>query len=172
MRKRTLWIIGLLLAAVAAQAADNKPVADSKALDAKAAFDRLSTLAGEWEAGGEHKSQVTYELIAGGSALVERESMEGHAPMMTVYHLDGDSLMLTHYCMAGNQPRMRARSFDAATGEIRFEFLDATNLSKSPGHMHNATMHVADKDHLNAAWDFYEGGQKKSTEVIAYKRVR
>ena len=50
--------------------------------------------------------------------------------VLTVFHLDGDRLILTHYCMAGNQPRMQATSYDAKKGEIRFQFLDATNLAR------------------------------------------
>src|SRR5437764_1790145 len=108
-------------------------------VDAQAAFARLKMLAGEWEADTPMgKSHITYEVIAAGSAVVERDSIGNMAPMLTVYNLDGNRLLLTHYCMAGNQPRMQARSFDAATGDLRFEFFDATNLVKpGAGNMHN-----------------------------------
>jgi hypothetical protein len=46
-----------------------------------------------------------------------------------LYHLDGDRLLLTHDCMAGNPPRMQLDSFDPASGELRFEFADATGLA-------------------------------------------
>jgi len=48
--------------------------------------------------------------------------------MISVYHLDGDRLILTHYCEVGNQPRMQATSFDPKSNEIDFNFLDATNM--------------------------------------------
>ena len=55
---------------------------------------------------------MAYELIAGGNTLLERETVDKMLPMITVYHLDGDRLLLTHYCMLNNQPRMQARDFN------------------------------------------------------------
>ena len=115
---------------------------------------------------------LSYELIAGGTSLVERESGEKMPAMMTVYYLDGDRLLLTHYCMAGNQPRMQARAFNPETGEVAFEFLDATNLTPGAGHMHNATFHLADNDHFSSQWEFYENGQRKMAETAQYTRVQ
>jgi hypothetical protein len=166
MRIRTFLIAGLMAAATV-QAGD-------KQVDSAAAFSRLKTLAGEWEANTSMgKERVTYELIAGGTALVERESGEHMPAMATVYHMDGDRLILTHYCMAGNQPRMEARGFDAKSGELRFQFLDATNLAGSgAGHMRNATFRLAGADRFSAAWEFYESGKPKRTEAFEYTRVR
>ena len=105
--KRTLFAIAsLLLAAAALPAAGQK----SDAPAGPAAFSRLKTLVGEWETDSQQTGKIhtSYEPIAGGTALVERESGDKMPVMMTVYHLDGDRLLLTHYCMAGNQPRMGA----------------------------------------------------------------
>jgi len=138
-----------------------------------AAFARLKTLVGEWEANTQMgKAHLSYELIAGGTALVEKETGEKMPAMLTVYHLDGDRLVLTHYCMAGNQPRMRARPFDAASGQLEFEFLDATNLTPGGGHMHSAKIRFVDNDHLKTEWAFYEDGAQKFTEGAEYTRVR
>ncbi len=169
MKLRTFLFAGLLLTAAAIQAVDKA----TASIDSKAAFARLKTLAGEWQADTSMgKAHVTYEVIAGGASLVERETAEKMPAMLTVYHLDGSRLLLTHYCMAGNQPRMQARSFDPKTGEVRFQFLDGTNLTEGAGHMHNATLRVIDNDHLTAAWEFFEGGQRKNTETFQYTRVR
>jgi hypothetical protein len=93
--------------------------------------------------------------------------------VLTVYHLDGDRLLLTHYCMLDNQPRMQAREFNRESGELRFEFLDATNLKEAEaGHMHNATMRFVDDDHFVSEWDFYENGRRKTTETFKYTRIR
>lgn len=148
------------------------PKAESAA--GPAAFARLKALVGEWDADTSMgKVHVSYELIAGGTSLVERESGEKMPAMLTVYYLDGDRLLLTHYCAAGNQPRMQARSFDPETGEIDFRFLDATNLTTpGAGHMHNATFHLPDRDHFSADWEFYENGQRKMAETAQYVRVK
>ena len=170
MKRRPILIANLLLAAVALHAA---PAKSERANDA-AAFARLKTLAGEWEADtAMGKAHVSYEVIAGGTALVEKETAEKMPAMLTVYHLDGDRLLLTHYCMAGNQPRMQAKAFNPESGELHFQFLDATNLTDpGAGHMHNATFRLVDNNHLTTEWEFYENGQKKFSETAQYTRVR
>jgi len=138
-----------------------------------AAFARLKMLVGEWEADTKMgKAHLSYELIAGGTTLVEKESAEKMPAMLTVYHLDGDRLMLTHYCMAGNQPRMQARAFDAESGVLEFQFLDATNLPAGAGHMHNAKFRFVDSNHLATEWAFYENGAQKFAQTAEYTRVR
>ena len=138
-----------------------------------AAFSRLKTLVGEWEGDTRMgKAHLSYEVIAGGTALVEKETGEKMPAMLTVYYLDGDKLMLTHYCMAGNQPRMQARSFNPETGELQFDFVDATNLRAGGGHMHSAKLHLVDNNHLGAEWSFYENGAPKFAEAFEYTRVK
>ena len=176
MKTHLFLIANLLLASAAAHAADGQPISSrpDTAMDSAGAFARLKTLAGEWRADtGVSKAKVTYESIAGGTSVVEREELGKMPVMITVYHMDGDRLMLEHYCAAGNQPRMEARSFSPETGELRFRFLDATNLrGKDAAHMHNATFHLVDNDHFTAAWELYEGGRSKSVENFEYTRVK
>ena len=92
--------------------------------------------------------------------------------METIYHPDGSRLLLTHYCMLGNHPRMQARKFDPASGELAFEFLDVTNLA-SPGadHMYNVKIRIV-ADHLTSEWQMFEGGRLKSTDSFQFTRVR
>jgi len=146
--------------------------------DAPAALAKLQSLAGTWEgtASDGSKSRVQYEVIAGNSAVVERfvnDKMGAENAMVTVYYLDGGRLLLQHYCMAKNQPRMKAESFDAAGNELRFEFLDATGLpNPQAGHMHNATFHFIDANHISQEWEFFENGKQKFAESLQYTRVR
>ncbi|HTS48970.1 MAG TPA: hypothetical protein VMH05_13560 [Bryobacteraceae bacterium] len=169
--QRPLFLIAGLAALVTLQGADPKSVASS---DAAAAFARLKTLVGEWEANmPDGKARLTYELTGGGSALVEREIADNMPGMLTVYHLDGSRVILTHYCMAGNQPRMQAGGINPDTGEIQFQFLDITNLaSPGTGHMHNAKLRIIDNNHVDSEWQFYENGAPKMTESAHYTRVR
>lgn len=166
--KHILLIASFLVASTGAVA--DTPKSD-KTSDAAAAFARLKALVGEWES--DSKAHMSYELVAGGTALVERETMPDMPPMVTVYYVDGNRLLLTHYCMAGNQPRMQARRIDAAAGEIDFDFLDATNLaSPNAGHMHTAKMRLTDNNHFSSEWTYFENGQKKFGEFAKYTRVR
>ena len=161
---------GLLLAGMAVQAAGPKV----ESMNAAEAFSRLKTLAGDWEATTQMgKAHLNIQVIAGGTSVVERETGDKMPEMMTVYYVDGDRLLLTHYCMAGNQPRMQASNFNAETGEVEFHFLDATNLTTpAAGHMHNAKIRVVDHDHLVTEWEFYENGKTKVSENAQYARVR
>src|SRR5215831_8707560 len=107
MKAVSLLIAGLLLVSALFAAS---PAANSTS-DATAAFARLKTLAGEWEATVEgKKAHLTYEVIAGGNSIVEHESMANMPEMLTVYYLDGNRLLLTHYCAAGNEPRLESKS--------------------------------------------------------------
>jgi hypothetical protein len=157
--KSTLFLIGAVLSSFSSYAAAPESV---PANDAQSAFARLKTLVGEWEGntqGG--KARLSYELVSGGTALA------------TVYYLDRNRLLLTHYCMIGNQPRFEEQSFNPETGEIAFGFLDATNLVNSnAGHMHNAKIRIVDATHLVSEWQFYENGQPKFTETMQFTRIR
>ena len=162
-------LIASVLTAATAFAADSA----NGSSNAAEAYSRLKSLVGEWQAEVQgSKATVTYELIAGGTALVEREKSPDMPEMMTVYHMDGNKLTLTHYCMAGNQPRMVAQPFDPASKKLEFKFLDGANVTPTSGHMHNVTFQFLDEKHLNAEWQFYENGQVKMTENMKYTRVR
>jgi hypothetical protein len=171
MKTRLLLMTTLIAAPVVLQAADAK---STQSTDAAAAFARLKMLVGEWEADtSSGKVHLSYELTSGDTALLERESSEKMPGMVTVYYVDGGRLLLTHYCMVGNQPRMQAKAFNPETGEVDFQFLDATNLaSPNAGHMHNAKMRIVDNSHLIAEWQFYDNGKPKLTESAQYTRVR
>jgi hypothetical protein len=128
--------------------------------DAQKAFAKLKSLEGTWE-GKTAEGQpikVIYRVIAGGSSVM---SEAGDDSMVTVYHLDGDRLLMTHYCGAGNQPRMVATlSQDGKT--MDFKFLDATNLATSQaGHMHHALFTFPDANHHTEEWTFAQNGKEE-----------
>lgn len=157
------------LLCLAVQAADVKAN-----VDATAAWSKLKSLVGEWEGKGDMgKVYLSYELIAGGTALVERERTDKTPEMLTIYHLDGKRLVLTHYFMAGNQPRMEAKSFNPGTGDLAFDFVDATNMpSPGSGHMRSVSMKLMDDRHLSSEWRFYENGEMKMNVTAQYARIR
>jgi hypothetical protein len=142
------------------------------------AFQRLKTLVGRWEgttpAG---KIALEYELVSGGTALIERESMpqfQGEHQMITVYHLDNGKLVLTHYCHEGNQPHMQARPFNASSSEIRFEFTGAGNLvgSSAENVMHEVVLKLNTPDELATEWTLYSNGQRQAPMALIYHRVK
>jgi hypothetical protein len=131
-------------------------------------FEHLKDLAGTWTATGADGSvsHLTYEVIAGGTAVTERcEMVHDGQPctMLTVYHLDGARLLLTHYCMAGNQPRMEARRVSDV--EIAFEMVDATGLdTPDEGHMARAVWRFDGPDRFSTEWTFRSGDKDVFTE--------
>lgn len=141
------------------------------------AFENFKNLVGQWQGTNQkgQKVEASYELVAAGSAVLERyiePNDKTRSPMITLYHLDGDRLMLTHYCMAGNQPRMRAESFGESGDEVRFELVDATNLATpDAGHMHRALFEFKAKDRLVTRWTWHEKGKDVFTETQELKRV-
>ena len=134
-------------------------------------FEQLKPLIGEWqgEAGGK-PVQVSYQLVSGGTALLERLTMAGETEMITLYTPDGDRLAVTHYCSSGNQPHMRTGPVASSATEFSFSFVSATNLaSPAAGHMSHLTVTLKDRDHLSEAWT-WSGDGKEHTEVFTFTR--
>lgn len=105
----------------------------AKLSPAKVAFEQLKTLLGTWRS-TDPKSQTVIEtkLIANGSSLVETWTMSPTRQSMTVYTLDGDRLLATHYCPQGNAPRLAFTGTDAS-GAHHFMFVDGANLQDPAG---------------------------------------
>ena len=122
-------------------------------------FDQLKLLTGRWEgtANGDQPVAVFFRLTAGGTALLSE--IEGKEDMISMIHMDGPGrLLLTHYCGAGNQPRMLARV--SPDGRVfTFDFLDATNLAHAEdGHMQRVVFSMIDANHHTEEWNFVDHG--------------
>ena len=87
--------------------------------------------------------------------------------MTSVYHLDGTNLRMTHYCAAGNQPRLKADSIDQEKKIIHFTYLDATNLSNelSP-HVVGLNLQFPDDDHIQLIFDFKIGANHRYEHIL------
>ena len=123
--------------------------------DSHAAFEKLKSLEGSWAGKAEGRSlTVTFRVTSGGSAIMSE--IQGPENMISMFHLDGDRLMMTHYCATGNQPRMvGTMSPDGKT--VTFNFLDATNvLSSQPGHMEGVVVTIIDANHHTEEWSFLD----------------
>ena len=135
-------------------------------------FDELKKLEGQWSSDSkEHAADVTYKLSSGGSVLMETMAMANHAEMITMYHPDGDGLALTHYCMLGNQPRMRAAK-DQKPGVIKFEGDGGSNMKPEDKHMHTLTVTFVDADHVKQDWTLFDGGKEQTVVTINLVRKK
>ena len=92
---------------------------------------------------------------------------------MTVYHLDGDNLVATHYCAMGNQPKMKAKQ-SRSSEKIVFECQGGTNMkSENDSHIHGGTLTVVDKDRLNAVWHhFVDGKSAGDNEFVLVRKKK
>jgi hypothetical protein len=140
---------------------------------AQKTFDTLKALAGNWE-GKNSQGQtlrVSFRETAGGSALLSEIHGQGPENMISMIHLDGDRLLMTHYCSAGNQPRMKATL--APDGKsVLFDFIDATNLaSTDAGHMQHVVFAMPDADHHTEEWTFLDHG-KEMKELFTLQRAK
>lgn len=135
-------------------------------------FDQLKPLVGDWDgqtASGK-ASHVSYQIVSGGSALLERLKTGDEPEMVTVYTPDGDKLAMTHYCSVGNQPQMRTEAVGADAKQFSFSYVGATNLaSPTAGHMHHLNVSIQDKDHFTQEWTWTENGQTH-TETFRFTR--
>jgi hypothetical protein len=156
--------------------------------DSQKSFDRLKTLAGSWtgpatltppqsEMGEGTLMQLSLRVTSRGNALVH-EMKEAGKPddpkqydhPVTMLYLDGDRLLLTHYCDAGNRPRMAARtSPDGKT--VEFDFVDVAGTTDH-GHMHHAVFTLIDENHHTEDWTYMMPGDKPVHAHIDLQRAK
>ena len=185
-----LSVAVLSLSAMAfAQSDAHKPAAQSDApkSDAQKSFDQLKTLAGTWHAtittdppvkemGNGAIGDVSLRVTSRGNALVHEMSEAGkddptkYDHPVTMFYLDGDRLLLTHYCDAGNRPRMAARvSPDGKT--VEFDFLDVAG-STTHGNMHHAVFTFIDANHHTEDWTYMMPGDKPMHAHLDLQRAK
>ncbi len=140
---------------------------------AQKSFDQLKALAGSWEGTVDGQAMhVSLRVTSMGNALMHEMKGAGPDDPITMFNLDGDRLLLTHYCDAGNQPHMVATiSPDGKT--IVFNFLEATNLLKTQmGHMQRVTFTFIDPDHHTEKWEFAMADGKQMGGLLDLKRTK
>ncbi len=172
-----LPLIPVLVGLLAAPQADAPAPSVNRAA---AVFQELTGLVGTWEgtfANG-RRHTVTYRLTAGGTVLVETWALAPGRESMTLYHLDGDALVATHYCPQGNQPRLQWVK-DGHPSRRSFAFRDGTNLQvKGSSHQHAFWVELQDKDHYQRSETYVANGStaaeaaaEKPEAPVVYRRI-
>jgi hypothetical protein len=145
----------------------------------KAVMDRLASLAGEWEMVGEDgqtpSGNTVFAVSSAGSVL--REVMMPGQPheMTNLYHMDGSRIVCTHYCAAGNQPRMVATGLgtdEQGRPVIDFAFDSVSNLRDSHDHyMGGLRLTFVDANTLHQDWtSFNRNGETDHSMTFVLKR--
>jgi hypothetical protein len=154
---------------------------------AQKSFTELKTLAGRWKGQvtmnppmpdmDNSNVEVSLRITSRGNALVHEMKEDGkpadpakYDNPVTMFYLDGDRLLLTHYCDAGNRPRMVARtSPDGKT--VEFDFLDVSGSTKY-GHMQHALFTMVDANHHLEDWTFLMPGDKPVHARMELRRAQ
>jgi hypothetical protein len=142
--------------------------ASTQQASAQEAFARLKTLAGHWtgQAVMAHQPgmsigavQVSLRVTSGGYALMHEmvpagrsdDPSHGEDDPITMLYIEGDRLILTHYCDTGqNRPRMAGKlSPDGKT--VEFDFLDLSG-GTTHGYMNHAVFTLIDAEHHSEDW--------------------
>ena len=150
--------------------------------EAQKTFDKLKALSGAWEGKvttdlkvatplDNEPTHVTLRTTSRGNALMHEMTSAGSPDdPITMFYLDEDRVLLTHYCDAGNRPRMEGKlSPDGKTLEFTFLDVAGSNLHE---HMHHAKFTFIDADHHTEDWTFMLPGDKPLHAHFDLKRVK
>lgn len=171
MRSLTSLSLVLSFLAVACNATRQRPVVDADPATREALLSSMAALEGRWQGVAPDGSQgsTVFTVSSAGSAVREL-MLEGTEHEMTnMYTLDGNTLVMTHYCAGGNQPRMRATSVE--DGRIVFRF-DGVQDLKSPDELYMGELTIVriDDDHIEEHWRAFRAGELDHEMTIAMQR--
>lgn len=135
-------------------------------------LERLKKLTGTWSAETKEMgaTTVTYRVISGGSTVMETIMPGTDHEMVTMYHVDGDDLVLVHYCALGNQPHMKSQK-DSKEGTLDFRCTGGSNMKcPTDTHMHSLVLTFVDADHINHEWTLMKDG--KTDHAVKFELAR
>jgi hypothetical protein len=150
---RFLLALGALAMAASTSAAD----------PGQASWDKLKSLVGDWQGSYSDgtSATVSYRLVSSGTAVMETLESSDSSQMVSVYHRDGMSVLMTHYCSLGNQSRMRNNGLEG--GKVAFAFVDATNVKAPDDHvMTGLVLSFPASDRLVHEWSSKTGAHQQT----------
>jgi hypothetical protein len=157
----------LLAPSLSAQTHDHPAAAATAAApsaEATQAFALIKSLSGRWQGtflNPETQKPITMEtslrVTSRGNSVVHEMKGAGDADdpgkndhPITMFYIDGGNLLLTHYCDAGNRPRMSAR-LSPDGKQVDFDFLDVAG-PLTYGHMQHVRFTFVDSTHHLEQW--------------------
>jgi hypothetical protein len=135
---------------------------EHKKVTANAAFETLKSLAGTWQAtmlkpDGD-KTTVVYRVTGNGSVVMETMFAGSDHEMINMYTVDGDSIVATHYCSAGNQPVLRLNPAKSTAKNLVFDFVSKTG--KDTPYINGVRIHIGDDGKVQESWSSSAGEPK------------
>lgn len=176
MRKLTLLIILVAAAVVALPQQMQMPMPTQKTTgsqsDAQKAFEKLKTLAGSWQGSVMGMSvQTTIRVTSSGNAILHEvtSSVRPDDPITMIY-VDGDRLLLTHFCDSGNRPRMEGK-LSPDSNSVEFNLVDITG-STQRGFMNRMVFTFVDANHHNGESTWTLPGKKPMSVQAVFQRTK
>ena len=78
--------------------------------------------------------------------------------MLTVYHVDDEVLTLTHYCVVGRHPDMKALPTEDPA-RVEFVCTGGANIHEhAEPHMHEAQFVFSAEDRVRTTWKMFANG--------------
>ena len=156
---RTLMLtllICLLAPAAVVFGQDNLPKTPSAQSDAKKAFAKLKTLAGSWRGTVmDIPIDFTIRAVSSGRAILHEGNTSAEGPPkneITMFYVNGDRLLATHYCDAGNRSNMEGK-LSADGKAIEFSFVDVVGSTRG-GYLKDLVITMIDADRHITAFTF------------------
>jgi hypothetical protein len=149
---------------------------DKPEMKSNPGFDKIKALTGSWKGKDAEGKEVgvSYKVVSAGTTVMETLDMaETPEAMVTMYHVNGDKLMMTHYCSMGNQPSMRADKVSADGSMITFNMYEASNLAKKTDpHMSKLVVTFKDADHFTQEWSMNQDGKVVHVGKFDFERAK
>ena len=146
----------------------------SSDLDAQAAFDRIKSLAGMWEGKTDEGGPAHLELrtTAAGTVVIETEQPGTGEEMVSMYYVDGDSLIRKHHCSLGNQPEAQLDLKKSTEDALVFTFTGGTNLEPNDMHVRDGVIRTNSDGQLETEWTYYENGKEGGWNGLYLEREK
>ena len=146
-------------------------------VSAAAAFQRMTTLAGEWvgttQTADGAPARIVYRVTSAGKTVMETLGPGTDHEMVSMYHRDGPALVMTHYCSAGNQPHLRFDESKSTPTEFIFDFVGGTNLDPDRDeHIHGLVLRFKSENQMEAEWTGFKEGKKSDVMLFLVTRKK
>jgi hypothetical protein len=175
MKRSGLVTVGVLLAGFGTLVLAQGNESHGSKVVSTPQWETIKSLVGEWEGyaeegGKKMPTHITIRMTGDGSALMHWMDAGTPHEMVTMFYMDKDRLLATHFCSGHNQPRFRAVP-SAVANPVGFEFMDGTNIRPGDAYMSRLVVTVLGPDHHDEAWGFEADG-KIQTATFHLTRVK
>ncbi|MEM7393688.1 MAG: hypothetical protein AAF492_15190 [Verrucomicrobiota bacterium] len=143
--------------------------------DGSTELQKIKSLAGTWSGEvdmgqGPQTMTVIYKVTAGGSAVIETTFPGTPKEMVSMYHDEKGKLSMTHYCMLGNQPKMKMTG--SKDNQISMKLAKKKSIKKDEMHVHGLVIELVDENNIKQTWSSYVGDKPMGDMTVSLSRKK